>query len=143
MTRADCSWRRLRVEAFDAEDGSFEGMAELFEANHHQLSQALSACGLEVCPAQGGYFLIADVACTGLTDFEFIQWLADKVGVIAVPLQVFYCNPPERCTLVRFSICKRKAVIQNACEVITSHRAEFDELIAGGAEAREGAGAPP
>ena len=80
--------------------------------------------------------MIADVARTGLTDFEFIQWLADKVGVIAVPLQVFYCNLPERCTLVRFSICKRKAVIQNACEVIASHRTDFDELIAGAGAGR-------
>lgn len=46
-----------------------------------------------------------------MSDFEFVQWLAENVKVVCVPLQVFYVNTPERCTLIRFSVCKSREIM--------------------------------
>jgi aspartate/methionine/tyrosine aminotransferase len=130
--------------AFNAEDGQFEGVPELFEANFQRLSAALESAGIEVCPAQGGYFLLADVAATGMTDFEFVTWLAETAKVIAVPLQVFYSEPSaQNCTLVRFSICKTREIIDQACAALEHPEAveAIKQLIADAAEKGAGGGA--
>jgi hypothetical protein len=59
--------------AFDAEDGNLDGVPELFEGNFQRLAAALEAAGIDVCPAQGGYFLLADVAKTGYCYIESMR----------------------------------------------------------------------
>eukprot|EP00929_Paragymnodinium_shiwhaense_P055406 TRINITY_DN27753_c0_g1_i1.p1 TRINITY_DN27753_c0_g1~~TRINITY_DN27753_c0_g1_i1.p1 ORF type:complete len:445 (-),score=68.39 TRINITY_DN27753_c0_g1_i1:193-1488(-) len=101
---------------------AFDGRAELMAENHKLLGDALIKLGVKVCPAEGGYFLVADVACTGMTDLEFCRWMATEHKVVAVPMSVFYA-PNEAadgdgCHLVRFAICKQKASIEVAVKAL-------------------------
>ena len=103
-------------------DSFYDGVAAQFAANYELLAAALTAMGSVVCRAEGGavggYFLVADVAASGMDAFEYVKWLATEKKVAAVPLSVFYTPRPEgsdwRCTLVRFAICKERATIEAA-----------------------------
>ena len=61
----------------------------MFE-NWKVLAGALTATGVRVCEAQGGYFLVADVSATNMSDVDYCVWLATEHKVVAVPLSVFY-----------------------------------------------------
>lgn len=90
-----------------------------FEENLQVLSDALKESGVAVCPADGGYFLVADVSATGMTDMEYVTWLAEERSVVAVPLCVMYTpgdSPPP--PLVRFAICKDKDTVARAAAAI-------------------------
>ena len=74
---------------------------------------------VDVCPAQGGYFLVADTR--GVPDMRFVRELAAGCGVVCTPMSVFYAEAhPESapCTLVRFTVCKSRAHIERACEAL-------------------------
>ena len=44
--------------------------------------------------------------------------LAESKGVVCTPMSVFYSTPPERCELVRFTVCKSRAYVERACEAL-------------------------
>ena len=123
-------------------EGSFEGRPALLERNVVALAAALVAFGMGVCPAEGGYFLVADISgleeAKDMDDTAFCRWLISEVGVACMPMNVFYVdrfdkekyplNPP--CKLVRFCLCKEAAVIDAACAKLG--RATAKELLGGG-----------
>ncbi|KAH8074101.1 transferase [Aureococcus anophagefferens] len=53
--------------------------------------RGLPLLGLDVCPADGGYFLVADAKRPAM---DFARSLADETGVVCTPLSVFYESPP-------------------------------------------------
>ena len=66
-------------------------------------------------PAAGTYFVCADVRPLGFADgAELCRQLPDRIGVAAVPVQVFTDNPTSGSHLVRFAFCKRDEVIDEA-----------------------------
>ena len=105
--------------ALDVDDG-LDDIAPLFAENFSKLSAALKqGCPhvKSVCAAQGGYFLVAET--DGLADVEFCRWLAETKGVACTPMSVFYATPwpaDAPCTLVRFTVCKSKELIDLACQ---------------------------
>jgi N-succinyldiaminopimelate aminotransferase len=79
------------------------------------LSDGLRELGLEVFPSRATYFVTADVAPLGVTDsLEFCRSLPERVGVAAVPNQVFHASPEGVETQVRFAFCKRDEVLADA-----------------------------
>lgn len=96
------------AKALDAEDGTFGGVAGKFARNFAKLAAALEARGLDVCPADGGYFLVANAKEPAMA---FVERLAGETGVVCTPLSVFYASPPPDCTHVRFTICKSEAYV--------------------------------
>jgi N-succinyldiaminopimelate aminotransferase len=80
-----------------------------------RLSAGLSAAGFAVRPTQGTYFVCADVRPLGFTDGAELCWaLPDRIGVAAVPVQVFVDDPEPWRHLVRFAFCKRDEVLDEA-----------------------------
>ena len=104
--------------ALDAEPAGpqppFDGRAALMAANWEVLATALRTSGVGVCPAQGGYFLVADVSATGMGDMEYCRWLSAEHGVAAVPASVFFCSAAPPGALVRFAVCKERETIAAA-----------------------------
>ncbi|MDQ1500597.1 MAG: N-succinyldiaminopimelate aminotransferase, partial [Actinomycetota bacterium] len=45
---------------------------------------------------------------------EFCFALPERVGVVAVPMSVFYDDPDAGRTLVRFAFCKRPEILAEA-----------------------------
>lgn len=95
----------------------FDDQGSLMHRNWELLAEALRSTGVEVCPANGGYFLVADVSSTGMTDVEYIKWLATERRVAAFPMSAFYsadgAEAPPQC-FVRFAVCKERATIERA-----------------------------
>jgi N-succinyldiaminopimelate aminotransferase len=81
------------------------------------LCAGLATLGLEVRRPAGTYFVVADVAPLGATDgVAFCRSLPERAGVVAVPTQVFYADPDDGRTLVRFAFCKRPQVLAEAVD---------------------------
>ena len=79
------------------------------------LSAGLRELGLEVFPSKATYFVTTDVAALGETDgLEFCRALPGRVGVAAIPNQVFHASPEGVRTQVRFAFCKRDEILADA-----------------------------
>ncbi|ANZ37426.1 aminotransferase [Lentzea guizhouensis] len=82
-----------------------------------RLAEGLRAAGFEVRSSEGTYFICADVRPLGHTDgLALCRDLPARIGVAAVPVQVFTDRPAEWQHLIRFAFCKQDAVIDEAVE---------------------------
>jgi N-succinyldiaminopimelate aminotransferase len=92
-----------------------EGLATSLAERRDLLSQGLRDAGLTTFVSQGTYFVTTDAASVGATDgVEFCLALPERVGVVAVPMSVFYDDIDAGKTLVRFAFCKRPEVLAEA-----------------------------
>lgn len=98
-------------------DSYFEQFRADLQTRRDQLVAGLTAAGFEVLPAEGTYFVTADISPLGGRDgVEFCLELPRRCGVVAVPTQVFYDDPQAGRNLVRFAFCKRPEVLSTAVE---------------------------
>lgn len=92
-------------------DGLRDGLA----AKRARLATGLTEAGFSVRDSEGTYFICADVRPLGYTDgLELCRQLPEKIGVAAVPVQVFADRPGDWQHLIRFAFCKQDAVIDEA-----------------------------
>ncbi|MDB5561479.1 MAG: Aminotransferase, class and superfamily [Hyphomicrobiales bacterium] len=73
------------------DDAYFAGLARDLEGKRDRLSAGLGRLGFAMAPAEGTYFVVADIA--GLTaedDVSFCRRITIEAGVAAVPLSAFY-----------------------------------------------------
>jgi N-succinyldiaminopimelate aminotransferase len=97
-------------------DSYFQTFVDNLRVRRDLLSTGLSAAGFAVMPTQGTFFLTADITPLGGIDgMEFCRSLPHRVGVVAVPTQVFYDNIEAGRRLVRFAFCKKLEVLEEAC----------------------------
>ena len=84
-------------------------------AKRDRLRAGLAEAGFDVWRSQGTYFVCADVRPLGFTDgAEFCWQLPERIGVAAVPVQVFTDDPGRWRHIVRFAFCKRDDVLDEA-----------------------------
>jgi N-succinyldiaminopimelate aminotransferase len=82
-----------------------------------RLSAGLAEAGFGVRPSSGTYFVCADVRPLGFTDGAELCWqLPERIGVAAVPVQVFTDNTDQWRHIVRFAFCKKDTVLDEAIE---------------------------
>jgi len=80
-----------------------------------RLSEGLAAAGFGVRPSAGTYFVCVDVRPLGFSDGAELCWrLPERIGVAAVPVQVFTDNPDRWRHIVRFAFCKKDEVLDEA-----------------------------
>jgi N-succinyldiaminopimelate aminotransferase len=104
------------AEGLALDDAFFTELAASHRERRDQLTDGLRACGLEVMPSHGSYFVVADVRPAGYDDVAFCRDLPAKVGVAAVPCSGLYADPRRGRGLVRFAFCKRPEMIAEAVE---------------------------
>ncbi|SDN17343.1 succinyldiaminopimelate aminotransferase apoenzyme [Allokutzneria albata] len=81
----------------------------------NRLSAGLAEAGFGVRASEGTYFVCADVRPLGFEDgYELCRALPERIGVAAVPVQVFTDNQDNWRHLVRFAFCKRDEVLDEA-----------------------------
>ena len=91
------------------------GLRDSLRTKRDRLSAGLAEAGFDVRPTSGTYFVCADVRPLGFEDgAEFCWSLPERVGVAAVPVQVFTDDPGPWRHLVRFAFCKRDEVLDEA-----------------------------
>ena len=100
-------------------DAYFSAFRDSLQRKRDLLVDGLRDAGLTVAVPGGTYFVTADVASflrtDGATDAaSFARELPARVGVAAIPVQVFHDEPDAARTLLRFAFCKRDDVLHEA-----------------------------
>jgi len=100
-----------------ASPAHWEGLPLFFESKRDRLAAGLVLAGFKLLPSRGTYFQLADYSAIrdDLEDTSFARWLTTSVGVAAIPVSVFYADPPTQ-RLVRFCFAKRDDTLDAAAE---------------------------
>ncbi|MET9633470.1 pyridoxal phosphate-dependent aminotransferase [Lentzea sp. NPDC006480] len=105
------------AHALTAELDWVAGLRDSLASKRARLAEGLRAAGFEVRSSEGTYFICADVRPLGYEDgWQLCRELPARIGVAAVPVQVFTDRPDEWKHLIRFAFCKQDAVIDEAVE---------------------------
>jgi N-succinyldiaminopimelate aminotransferase len=92
-----------------------EGLRTALERKRDRLASGLTEAGFDVLASEGTYFICADVRPLGFADgAELCRSLPERVGVAAIPVQVFCDHPDATRHLVRFAFCKQDDVLDEA-----------------------------
>jgi len=99
-------------------DDFYRTLAADLEAQRDRLLPGLEAAGFEVFAPEATYFTTVDIRPVRPDGdgIAFCLELPERIGVVAVPTQVFYANPEHGRHLVRFACCKQLDVIDAAVE---------------------------
>jgi len=99
-------------------DQFYADLAADLEAKRDHLFAGLVAAGFTAFRPEATYFTTVDirpVAPDG-DGYAFCRAMPERIGVVAIPNQVFYANQEHGRHLVRFACCKRLDVIDAAVE---------------------------
>jgi N-succinyldiaminopimelate aminotransferase len=103
--------------ALEHEQAWVHALRDDLAVKRDRLSAGLAAAGFGVRPSAGTYFVCADVRPLGYADGAELCWqLPERIGVAAVPVQVFTDNPDRWRHIVRFAFCKKDSVLDEAIE---------------------------
>jgi aspartate/methionine/tyrosine aminotransferase len=101
------------VAALALPDAYYERLRATYAARRAILLDALADAGLRFAPPEGAYYVMADARELGWKDdWEFVEFLARKVGVVAVPGSSFYRRGGR--TRARFNFAKKEATLREA-----------------------------
>jgi N-succinyldiaminopimelate aminotransferase len=93
------------------------GLRKELRGKRDRLSAGLADAGLGVMPSEGTYFVCADIRPLGFDDGRrFCQEIPARIGVAAIPVQVFCDDENTARHLVRFAFCKRDEVLDTAID---------------------------
>ncbi len=103
-------------------------VAAFFSAKRDLLLSRLAGSGLDLPPAQGTYFQLADYSrlagpLAGCSDVEFTERLINEAGVAVIPLSPFYREPPAGMRIVRLCVAKRDETLIEAADRISAYTA--------------------
>jgi N-succinyldiaminopimelate aminotransferase len=99
-------------------DSFFTELATDLEAKRDRLFGGLVAAGFTAYRPESTYFTTVDIRPVQPDGdgIAFCMGLPERIGVVAIPTQVFYANPEHGRHMVRFACCKRLDVIDAAVE---------------------------
>jgi aspartate/methionine/tyrosine aminotransferase len=106
-------------------DAYFAGLAEDLKIRRDILDAGLRELGFATLPADGSYFITADISGLGFAgdDAAFCRAITMEAGVAAIPVSAFYAvQPPTH--YVRFAFCKRPEVLRDALARLATWRAQ-------------------
>jgi len=97
-------------------DSYFETLRTDLQTARDHLVAGLDAAGFTTFVPEATYFVTADIRSIGATEggLDFCRALPHRVGVVAVPNEVFYARPEHGMHMVRFACCKQLPVIDEA-----------------------------
>jgi methionine transaminase len=89
-----------------------------YQAKRDLFCQLIGPSPLRHVPTPGTYFQLADYRAIrdDLDDVAMAEWLTREAGVAAIPISVFYREPPKGLRLVRFCFAKQDQTLQQAAE---------------------------
>ncbi len=87
-----------------------------YQAKRDLFNTSMEESGFSLKPSDGTYFQLADYsALSDIDDRAFSEFLTREIGVAAIPISVFYENPPGDC-IVRFCFAKSDSTILEATQ---------------------------
>jgi aspartate/methionine/tyrosine aminotransferase len=101
-------------------------MRAAFQRGRDRLAAGVAAAGYVPLAAEGSYFLIVDLAASGLAvdDVSFCERAVREAGVAAIPVSAFYAADPPR-HLVRLCFAKHDDTLDRGIEALAAARRLF------------------
>jgi len=99
------------------EPANYASVPGFYEEKRDRFLVGLRASRFEPLACEGSYFQLADYSrISDEPDVEFARRLAREHGVAAIPISVFYKEPPPGQRILRFCFAKREETLDNAIE---------------------------
>jgi len=93
-------------------------LGAFYQHKRDRFCTLLSDSLFEVIPSRGTYFQLADYSeISDMQDTDFARWLTVEHGVAAIPISVFYRDPPLQ-RVVRFCFAKDDETLRAAAEIL-------------------------
>lgn len=103
------------AEHLMAEPEASAGLSGFYQQKRDVLRNALADSRFTLLPCSGTYFQLLDYSeISDLEDVAFCEWLIDEVGVAAIPISVFYQQPPKAQRIVRLCFAKEEKTLLEA-----------------------------
>lgn len=94
--------------------GHHRGLGRFYQEKRDFFCHQLRDSRFELTPSAGTYFQTADYsAISDAPDTEFTEWMTREHKVAAIPVSVFYQNPPDQ-KVVRFCFAKHNDTLAEA-----------------------------
>jgi aspartate/methionine/tyrosine aminotransferase len=101
------------VAALRAPQSYYDQFVADYRTKRDLLVQSLTQLGFTVFAPNGTYFVMVDHTPFGFaSDADFCRHLIEHVGVAAIPCSVFYHDPADGRSLVRFAFCKTEETLR-------------------------------
>ncbi|BFM50005.1 methionine aminotransferase [Marinomonas sp. THO17] len=92
-------------------------LSPFYQNKRDILRSALAASRFQLLPCQGTYFQLLDYSeISDLDDVAFCHYLVKEIGVAAIPISVFYQNPPVEQRLIRLCFAKDETTLLAAAQ---------------------------
>ena len=105
------------VAALGAPLSFLDQMRVGYQTKRDFLASGLEEIGFDVHVPQATYFMMAGHESFGISDDgEFCRYLAEQIGVVAIPPSVFYHESTDGASLIRFAFCKDESTLGEALE---------------------------
>ncbi|QUX94027.1 aminotransferase [Marinomonas sp. CT5] len=105
------------AEHLVAEPEASAGLSGFYQQKRDVLRNALADSRFTLLPCSGTYFQLLDYSeISDLDDVAFCEWLIDRVGVAAIPVSVFYQQPPTNQRLIRLCFAKEESTLLDAAQ---------------------------
>ena len=103
------------VVGLDMPDSYYEEFGAHYAHMKKIFTEGLTSMGMEYTDPQGAYFVLANIGQylkPGQTDVEFCEWMAEKVGVSAVPGTSFFMEDVNN--IIRIHFAKKDETLYEA-----------------------------
>ena len=90
-----------------------------YQTKRDLFASLMAPSKFKLLESAGTYFQLADYSALSdqMSDVAFCEYLTKHIGVAAIPLSVFYANPPEQ-KLIRFCFAKDDATLEQAARTL-------------------------
>jgi len=107
--------QRAVAVGLEKPDAYFTALGADLAAKRDLLAAGLKKLGFKTLPADGSYFITADISGLGFAgdDLAFCKTITAEARVAAIPVSAFYAADPPT-NYVRFAFCKQDAVLHEA-----------------------------
>ncbi|MEM7017548.1 MAG: aminotransferase class I/II-fold pyridoxal phosphate-dependent enzyme, partial [Pseudomonadota bacterium] len=96
----------------------YENLPDFYQAKRDLFCELMRETKFKFEPSAGTYFQLADYTeLSELPDTEYVRHLTIDKGVAAIPLSVFYEEPPEQ-RLIRFCFAKDDDTLRTAVDIL-------------------------
>ncbi len=105
--------QRAAIAGLTLPDSYYEELRRSYQAKRDLFLPLLEAAGLKYTRPDGAYYVLADISeFDDGNDTRFCEWLAEHVGVAAVPGSSFFREPVNH--LIRFHFAKKEDTLREA-----------------------------
>ncbi|MEX1237775.1 MAG: methionine aminotransferase [Pseudomonadales bacterium] len=90
------------------------GLPDFYQAKRDTFIDAMQGSAFQMTSTEGTYFQLANYSdISRMPDTEFARFLTTRAGVAAIPISVFYAEPPDT-PIVRFCFAKDDDTLKRA-----------------------------